>query len=364
MTQKKQAIQPNHFVVIMAGGTGTRFWPYSRKSRPKQFLDILGTGKSLLRITYERFIPVCNPENIFIVTNQEYADLVEEIIPEIATEQILLEPVKKNTAPCIALASYKIRKKNPDAIITVTPADHMIFQEDKFFKALSVARDGATDQGKLITIGIRPSRPETGYGYIQYIPGKEVLKKVKTFTEKPEAGLAQKFLESGEFVWNAGIFIWHVNAIIDALNHCLPEIGEVFEEIQNEFYTDGEEKAIFNAYSQTKNISIDYGVMEKAPNVYVVLGSFSWSDLGSWNTLHELSEQDTEKNVVKANAILYDTEGCYVQAPMDKLLVVKGLKNYLITENEKVILICPKDDEKAFKDFTIDVKKQKGDEYL
>ena len=281
------------YVVIMAGGIGSRFWPYSRNNHPKQFLDILGVGSSLLQMTYQRFAKICPVENIYIVTNSDYESLVKEQLPEIDDEQLLLEPQRRNTAPCIALSSDKILRKNPDAKIIVSPSDHAIFKDDLFYSSLNDALEAVEDGDKLVTIGIKPHRPETGYGYIQYHTDEQAaIKKVKTFTEKPQLDLAQKFFESGEFVWNSGIFIWHVKAITKAFEEFLPEVSEIFQEGQKHFFTPKETSFIKNAYSQCKNISIDYAIMEKAANVYVVLGNFGWSDLGSWGSLFEMREKD------------------------------------------------------------------------
>src|SRR6186713_3546215 len=254
----------NLFVVLMAGGVGVRFWPYSRNSKPKQFLDVLGTGKTLLQSTIDRFLPVCPVENIYVVTHDEHADLVKEQLPQLGADQILAEPMRKNTAACIAYSSYKIAQKNPDAIIVVTPSDHLILMEEEFQDVIKKAADQAKSQDKLITLGITPSRPETGYGYIQYHTERSFAKKVKTFTEKPELSLAKKFLESGDFVWNSGIFIWGVDAILKAFQEHMAEMSEVFEEIKSRLGTPEEKEAIHSAYVQCKNISIDYGIMEKA----------------------------------------------------------------------------------------------------
>lgn len=355
----------NNFVVIMAGGIGSRFWPYSRNSRPKQFIDVLGTGKSLIQITYERFVSKVPKENVFVVTNDAYAQLVKDQLPDLSDGQILREPLRRNTAPCIAYACYKIAKINPDAVITVTPSDHMIFKEVEFLDTLQGAIDSATnDNDKLLTIGLKPNRPETGYGYIQYLESDGDIKKVKTFTEKPERELAKKFIESGDFVWNSGIFVWSVRAIISAIQKSLPEMADTFSDTVKALNTPNEYDAISSAYSQCNNISIDYGVMEKASNVYVALGDFGWSDLGSWDSLHEISDKEASNNVVNANTLLYDTRDSLIQGPEDKLIVVQGLEGYLVAECDNVLLICKKDDEQKFRDFVADVKVKKGKEYL
>lgn len=356
----------NLYVVLMAGGVGVRFWPYSRNAKPKQFLDVLGTGKSLLQSTYERFLPLCPPENIYVVTHEEHASLVKEQLPVLKDDQVLAEPMRKNTTACIAYASYKIYEKNRDAIIVVSPSDHIILKENEFTEIVKKASDQAKAQDKLITLGVKPTRPETGYGYIQYHTEKSFVKKVKTFTEKPELSLAKKFLESGDFVWNAGIFIWGVQAIIKAIQTYLPEMAEVFEEIKSKFGTPEESDAIRVAYPQCKSISIDYGVMEKAKNVFVCLGDFSWSDLGSWASIHEISEKDANNNVIQANALTYDSRNCIIRGSADRLIVAQGLNGYLVAEFGNVFIVCEKDKEEQFRRFVNDVKagKQNANEFL
>jgi mannose-1-phosphate guanylyltransferase len=346
----------NLYVVLMAGGVGVRFWPYSRNSRPKQFLDVLGTGKTLIQSTLDRFLSVCPIENIYVVTHEEHAALVKAQLPQLSDDQILAEPMRKNTAPCIAYASYKIHQKNKDAVIVVTPSDHLILKENEFIDVIKKAVDQAKAQDKLITLGIKPTRPETGYGYIQYHTEKSFTKKVKTFTEKPELTLAKKFLESGDFVWNAGIFIWGAQAIIDSIQTYMPEMAEVFEEIKPKLGTTDEEDAIAAAYPQCKSISIDYGIMEKAKNVYVCLGDFSWSDLGSWASIHEISDKDNNNNAVAANALTYETRNCIIRGSKDKLIVAQGLNGYLIGEFGNVFIVCEKDKEEQFRRFVNDVK--------
>jgi mannose-1-phosphate guanylyltransferase len=353
------------FVVLMAGGVGTRFWPYSRNSKPKQFLDVLGTGKTLLQSTYDRFAPLCPNENILVVTNDEHAAVTAQQLPQMKPEQILTEPMRKNTAPCIAYASYKIFQKNRNAVIVVSPADHLILNEKEFQDTIEKCYTYAQGQNNLITLGMEPIRPETGYGYIQFIDGSSPLKKVKTFTEKPELSLAKKFIESGDFVWNAGIFIWGVQSILDAFSNYLPEMSEVFEEAAPSFNTAGEKDAIQLAYSQCKNISIDYGIMEKADNVYVALSKFPWSDLGSWNSLHEISERDGSNNDVKADALVYDTRNSIIRGPDGKLIVVQGLNGYLVGVFDNVVIVCEKDKEEMFRKFVADVKaKNNGEKYI
>lgn len=355
----------NLFVVLMAGGVGVRFWPYSRNSKPKQFLDVLGTGRTLLQSTLDRFLPLCPIENIFVVTHEEHAELVRQQLPQLSDDQILAEPMRKNTAPCIAYASYKISQINPDAIIVVSPADHLILKEQEFQEVIKKASDQAKAQDKLITLGITPTRPETGYGYIQYHTEKSFAKKVKTFTEKPELSLAKKFLESGDFVWNSGIFIWGVQAIIKAFQSYVPEMAEVFDEIKTRLGTNEEKDSIMAAYAQCKSISIDYAVMEKAQNVYVCLGNFNWSDLGSWASIHEISSKDSNNNVINANAMTYETRNCIIKGSGDKLIVAQGLNGYLVGEFGNVFIVCEKDKEEQFRRFVNDLKsRQNSSEFI
>lgn len=355
----------NLFVVLMAGGVGTRFWPYSRNARPKQFLDVLGTGKSLLQSTYERFLPLCPRENIFIVTNEEHVEVTREQIPDIMPEQLLAEPMRKNTAPCIAYACHKIAKKNSQAVLVVSPADHLILNEEEFHATIRKSAEYANSQDKLITLGITPTRPETGYGYIQYLPGKNPLKKVKTFTEKPELSLAKKFVESGDFVWNAGIFIWGVQAFFKSFSKDLPEMAEIFDELAPKLYTPEEKTAVETAYAQCKSISIDYGVMEKADNVYVCLSNFAWSDLGSWGSLYDNSQKDANNNVIGAETLIYDTRNSVIKGSPGKLIVAQGLNGYLIGAFDNVVIVCEKDKEELFRRVVNDLKgRPNGSDFL
>ncbi|QJW91926.1 mannose-1-phosphate guanylyltransferase [Spirosoma taeanense] len=355
----------NHtYVIIMAGGVGTRFWPFSRTSYPKQFHDVLGTGRTLLQQTADRFDGICPPENIFIVTSALYKDLCKQQLPQLTDDQILCEPVARNTAPCIAYACYKIAQKDPEANIVVAPADHIILKEEEFKRTIRTALDATKDQDILVTLGIQPSRPDTGYGYIQYIPeAGETIKKVKTFTEKPHLELAQQFVDSGEFVWNAGIFVWNVRAINKAFSEHLSEVAEIFEEGKDAYYTNQEEAFIDKAYSLTKNISIDNGVMEKAGNVYVVLSDFGWSDLGTWKSLYEVSDKNADQNVVDGHVMLYDTKNCIIKTPKDRLVAINGLDGFIVAEYDNVLMICRKEDEQKVKAFVADAKEQ-GAEFV
>ena len=353
------------YIVIMAGGIGSRFWPYSRNRRPKQFLDILGTGRSLLQMTYDRFLEIADPEQFLVVTNQSYKDLVCEQLPDLKDHQVLTEPLRRNTAACIAYASYKIHAVNPDATLIVTPADHLILQEHRFVRTMTSSLEAAQKDNRLITIGIKPNRAETGYGYIQFheSEGSDPAMKVKTFTEKPNLKLARTFLESGDFVWNSGMFVWKVKSLLDAYTEHMPDVAEVFEEGKAHFGAPSEQDFIAKAYTQVRNVSIDYGIMEKSDKVYVILGDFGWSDLGSWQSLHEIREKDGHQNVVEGNALLFDTSNCYIKMDSEKLVVVEGLDNYLINESENVLLICKLDGEKKFRDFVANAKK-KGEDFV
>ncbi|GEO03071.1 mannose-1-phosphate guanylyltransferase [Adhaeribacter aerolatus] len=351
------------FVVIMAGGIGSRFWPFSRTNNPKQFHDVLGVGSSMLQMTVNRFRNICPPENIYVVTNADYRDLVKEQLPHLTQNQILCEPIGRNTAPAIAYASYKISQINPNATLVVAPADHVILKEEAFVQIIQEAVAAAEKEDILLTLGITPSRPDTGYGYIQFIEEGKHLKKVKTFTEKPNLELAQMFLESGDFVWNSGIFIWNVKSILHAFRQYLGEIAEIFEEGLLYLNKPQEEEFINRAYSHCRNISIDYGIMEKADNVFVLLSDFGWSDLGTWNSLYSIGNKDNAGNVIDGDVLLYDTRNCIIKTPQERLVVINGLENFIVAEYDNVLMICPKDEEQRVKDFVADVKSKKGSGY-
>ncbi len=344
------------YVIIMAGGVGTRFWPFSRANFPKQFHDVLGTGKSLLQQTAERFRNICPESNLYVVTSNEYKDLIAGQLPYLTPDQILLEPNRRNTAPCVAYACFKIASRNPNANIVVAPADHIILQESIFQDTIRIALGATRMDNILLTLGIQPNRPDTGYGYIQYVPGKKMVKKVKTFTEKPHYDLAVQFIESGEFVWNAGIFIWNAAAFKEALRKSMPDTCELFEEGNDFYYTDMEASFLNKAYAQCKSVSIDKGIMEKADNVYVILSDFGWSDLGTWKSLYEVSDKDENENVITGRLILHDTKNCIIKTPEEKLVVVNGLEGFIVAEYDNVLLICKKDDEQRVKDFVAEAK--------
>ncbi|MEI8201977.1 MAG: mannose-1-phosphate guanylyltransferase [Bacteroidota bacterium] len=358
----------NNYCIIMAGGVGTRFWPMSRSAHPKQFIDILGTGESLLQQTVNRFHNICPPENIFIVTNEIYYSLVKEQIKGINDNQILLEPARRNTAPCIAYAAYKIHDINPDANIVVAPSDHIILKEDNFTEVILSCLEATKKHKWLLTLGITPSRPDTGYGYIQFDDSdtsEQGINKVKTFTEKPVLEMAQQFLQSGDFLWNAGIFIWSLSSILEALEKQLPEISSLFKEGAGKYNTKSESDFIRETYAVCKSISIDYGVMEKAENVYVKAADFGWSDLGTWRSLYEIREKNIDGNaLVGRNIMLYNTKNCIINMPKEKLVVIEGLEDYIVVENDNILLICKKTDEQLIRQFVNDVTVEKGDKFV
>ncbi|QIX60928.1 mannose-1-phosphate guanylyltransferase [Hymenobacter lutimineralis] len=360
-------MNPHTYLVVMAGGIGSRFWPFSRTQHPKQFHDVLGVGRSMLQLTIDRFRGICPVENILVVTNRDYTSLVQQHLPELAADQILGEPIGRNTAPCIAYASYRIAQRDPNAVIIVTPADHAVFHEDVFQRVIRQAAEAAREHNILITLGIQPSRADTGYGYIQFLDEDASslgpLKKVKTFTEKPNPELAQMFLDSGDFLWNSGLFVWRAEVILHAFHQYLSDIAEVFDEGQDVLGTPQEEEFIAQAYTRCRNISIDYGVMEKADNVYVLPADFGWSDLGTWDSLHRMGHHDAENNVVDGNALLYDTKECVIKTPSERLVVVQGLEGYIVAEYDNVLLICKRTEEQRVKDFVADVKSKKGTGY-
>jgi mannose-1-phosphate guanylyltransferase len=358
----------NYYALIMAGGIGSRFWPKSRTACPKQFLDILGTGKTLIQSTYDRFCKIVPEENIFIVTNDNYKKLVKEQLPNISDNQILGEPVMRNTAPCIAYGCNKIYELNPDASIVVAPSDHLILNEQAFIEAINKSLSTALQHDCLITLGIKPSRPDTGYGYIQFNTTvlEDEFYKVKTFTEKPNAELANTFVQSGEFLWNAGIFVWSARNILKSFEQYLPEMSETFKEGQSRYNTAAESNFIQNAYYQCTNISIDYGIMEKADNVYVLPSDFGWSDLGTWASVYDLADKDYVGNVVipSETVVMYDSSNCMVNVPKEKLVVLQGLHDYIVVDDGNALLICPRDQEQRIKQMVADIKQRYGSNYI
>ncbi len=343
----------------MAGGVGSRFWPFSRAKVPKQFLDILGTGKTLIQQTIDRFDGIIPRENIFVVTNEDYSEIVKSQLKFLKDHQILLEPVGRNTAPCIAYGVSKISTVNQNANIIVCPSDHVILDTQEFQSVINESLKYVSNNDSLLTLGIHPSRPDTGYGYIQFHHDEDTIKKVKTFTEKPDVELAKTFIESGDFLWNSGIFIWNINSIESALEKFLPEVSELFFTDKSKYYTKKEKAFIRSVYSQCRNISIDYGIMEKASNVFVFPSDFGWTDLGTWRSLYETKKKDNDKNVIDGKVLLNDTNNCIIKSDGDKLMVVDGLDNYIVVQHEDVVMICRKEYEQQVKNFVTDIKQNK-----
>ena len=350
----------------MAGGIGSRFWPMSTPECPKQFIDVLGCGRTLLQLTADRFKRICFPENIWVVTSEAYADIVREQLPEIPESNILKEPCRRNTAPCIAYVSWRIKKLNPKANVVVTPSDHIVMDVAEFERVITSGLAFTAETDSILTLGMKPNRPETGYGYIQIAePAGDNFYKVKTFTEKPELELAKVFVESGEFYWNSGLFMWNVNSIIKASESLLPELTSKLAPGKEIYATDGEKAFIEENFPACPNVSIDFGIMEKADNVYVSLGDFGWSDLGTWGSLYDLSDRDQEGNVsLKCHSLLYNSKDNMVVLPKGKLAVIDGLEGYLIAESENVLLICRKDEEHSIRKYVNDAQIQLGDDYI
>jgi len=351
----------------MAGGIGSRFWPKSRVALPKQFLDILNTGKTLIQWTYERFAAFIPEENIYVVTSDEYTDIVQQQLPRIKADNILSEPSRKNTAPCVAYISYKLFQKDPEASLIVAPADHLILDNAAFQDICNKALGFVSQIKAIVTLGITPTHPNTGYGYIQHdsLAVADNIYKVKTFTEKPNLELAETFLASGDFLWNAGIFVWQVKNIIKAFENFQPEMAELFESEKANFNTADEKDAIDRIYPLCTNVSIDYAIMEKANNVYVIPSSFGWSDLGTWNSAYENLEKDYLDNAVAGdNVIIIDSTKCMISAPQEKLLLLQGLDDFIVVDTDDVLLICKKEKEQEIKHFVAEVKRNKGDQYL
>lgn len=356
----------HRYCVIMCGGIGSRFWPYSRAEKPKQFIDFLGTGRSLLQMSYDRILPLVPKDNILILTNCQYAPLVKEQLPDIDDSRILCEPARRNTAPCIAWAAYHILSLDPQASMIVTPSDHLITREHEFEKAITQGFEFVENKPALLTFGIKPTRPETGYGYIQIgTPAGSDILTVKTFTEKPNLELAKVFFESGEFFWNSGIFLWRARTIIDAMRACAPEIASRFDRGADVFGTPGEKEFIGREFAACPGVSIDYAVMEKADNVYVECVSFGWSDLGTWSALYDNSPKNRDGNVTQQCKVLsYNSSGNIFAINTDKLVVVDGLKDYVVADAGDVLLICPLSEEQRIKQMVNETKQLYGDKYL
>jgi len=352
----------NNFAVIMAGGIGSRFWPMSQEQLPKQFLDVLGIGKTLIQMTYERLTKLVPDSQIYVVTNQKYAELVKTQIG-IPDAQILTEPMRKNTAACIAYASHKIYNLNPNANLIVAPSDHLILKEHKFIDIVKVALKKAESEACLVTLGIKPSRTDTGYGYIQFENGRDILmgevRKVKQFTEKPNRELAEIFVKSGDYYWNSGIFIWKAKTIIDSLQKFKPELNTLFTSNGSDYNTKNEQAFINNAFCDCEDISIDFAVLENAKNVHVVLANFGWSDLGTWGSLYTHLEQDVDGNATIGDKVhLFDSEDCIINIPNGKMALLQGLNGYIVVEAHGVLMVVKKDHEQRIKGYLKEIKEK------
>lgn len=349
----------NQYAVIMAGGVGTRFWPVSRVDRPKQFLDILGLGETLLQMTYKRFAQILPEEHIFIVTNESYRDLIKEQLPAISDQQILGEPQAKNTAPCIAYACNKIKAKDANAVVVVAPSDHLILNSEAFQKKVQRGLEFADKNNALVTLGIKPSRPDTGYGYIQFVEEafEREVHPVKTFTEKPNDEIARQFVESGEFLWNAGIFIWSIASILEAFEEFLPDISELFTQGEKVYFTKKEVEYIGQVYPVCPSISIDYGIIEKAANVFVIPADFGWSDLGTWKSLYDVSTKSESNNVTLGSVVeTHQSSGNLVFGAPHKVVILEGVDDLFILDTDDALLICHKDKEQEVKRIVGDLK--------
>jgi mannose-1-phosphate guanylyltransferase len=356
----------NTYIAIMAGGIGSRFWPGSRTSRPKQFLDILGIGKSLIRMTFERFLPLCPKENFLIVTHESYKALVLEHLPELKPEQVLCEPSRNNTAPCVAYTAFRLQAMNPDANFVVAPSDHVIIDEEGFRKKIKKAVDFASKNDALVTLGIEPTRPDTGYGYLQYVKkGDKGIHKLVAFKEKPNEALAKQFVASGEYLWNAGIFIANAASLLRSFQELSPEIFRILEQGKPFYNTPDEQDFINRLYPTTPNISIDYAIAEKATNVFTIPASVGWSDLGTWASLHAEIPKDKDGNVIHGDHVMtYNTTDCLVRAPKDKLLVIKDLHDFIVIDEGDVLIIHPKNKEQEIKQITEDVRRKEGEKFV
>jgi mannose-1-phosphate guanylyltransferase len=348
----------NNYCIIMAGGVGSRFWPMSTPQCPKQFLDVLGIGKSLIQMTYERLLHIAPKENIFVVTNECYAELVQNQLTELTRSQILTEPLRKNTAPCIAYASAKIFAKNPNATLVVAPSDHLILKEENFIQTINIAIDDANSEERLVTLGIKPTRPDTGYGYIEFSDENEVFPgqviEVKHFREKPSKEMAELFLKSGNYYWNSGIFIWKAQSILNALEKFKPELHKLFAGDLSFYNTEKEQENINRCFQECEDISIDFAVMENAKNTDVVLANFDWSDLGTWGSLYSHLEKDFNGNaVIGDNVHIMNSTNCIVNLPNDKLALIEGLDDYIIVESNNMLMILNKNDEQNLKKYMI-----------
>ncbi|NNE27832.1 MAG: mannose-1-phosphate guanylyltransferase [Saprospiraceae bacterium] len=352
---------PNYFIAIMAGGVGSRFWPASREHLPKQFLDILGVGKSLIRMTYERFLPLVPAERILVVTNKIYKDLVLEHIPELPESNVLTEPSRNNTGPCVAYTAFRLQAMNPDACFVIAPSDHVILKETDFLNKIETALDYASREEAIITLGIQPTRPDTGYGYIES-SGETVegtLEKVRSFREKPDLNTAKSYIEAGSYYWNAGIFVWSAKTILSSFKTNAPDIYNILSEDLFQYNTDNEQSYIDRVYPKTPSISVDYAILEKARNVFTLPADIGWSDLGTWNALHAFKDKDEYGSVViGANTMMLNSKDCLIRSDAEKLVVIKDLQSYIVIDEKDVLLIYPKEQEQEIKQLRSNIQNQ------
>ena len=348
----------NNHLVIMAGGVGSRFWPMSTPDYPKQFIDVLGCGRTLIQLTADRFKGICPPENVWVVTSEKYAETVKEQLPEIADDHILREPCRRNTAPCIAYVSWKIKARNPKANMVVTPSDHIVMDVTEFQRVIDAAMKFTADSDAILTLGMKPTRPETGYGYIEAdltIPStsnKEVYR-VYSFKEKPDLETAERYIKKNNFFWNAGIFVWNVSTVVNALRVYQPAISKIFERLLPYYYTEQEQEMINQNFPLCENISVDYAIMEKADEIFVFPSDFGWSDLGTWGSLHGNLPKDAHNNTqIVQNIKLYETRNCVIHTTQEKKVVVQGLDGYIVAEKDDTLLICRLSEEQRIKEFS------------
>lgn len=346
----------NNHLVIMAGGVGSRFWPMSTPEKPKQFIDVLGTGRTLLQLTADRFSGICPPENVWVVTAEKYRDIVKEQLPEISDDHILLEPCMRNTAPCIAYVSWKIKKRYPEANLVVSASDHIVTDVEEFVRVIRKGLEFTGSEDRILTLGMKPTRPETGYGYIKMereALGEGEIRKVEGFKEKPDRMTAEKYLQEGGYTWNSGIFLWSVSTVEKAFRSYQPKMSALFDSLEDYFYTEKEREIIGQKFPDCEKISVDYAIMEHAQNIYVFPADFGWSDLGTWGSLYELSGKDKEGNAIIGERVkMVECRDCIVHLSGEHQIVLQGLEGYIVAEQNGVILICRKEEEQRIKEFS------------
>jgi mannose-1-phosphate guanylyltransferase len=353
----------NNYCLIMAGGIGSRFWPMSTPEKPKQFLDVLGTGRSLIQMTYDRLLAISPASQIYILTNESYSEIVQQQLPDLKSDQILTEPLRKNTAPCIAYAAAKINALNPDATLVISPADHLITRERRFHEIIETAIKTANNGDRLVTLGIQPTRPDTGYGYIEFDPNSGVqageVTPVLNFREKPDLKTAEEFLSKGNFYWNSGIFVWRTKTVLMALKQFQPALYGLFCEDQQQYNSPSEQQFVNDCFQACEDISIDFAIMEHAKNTDVVLADFDWSDLGTWGSLNtHLSKDENGNSAIGKHVHLFHSHNCIVNVSDDKLVLLDGLKDYIVIESENMFMVLKKENEQEIKNYLKDVEKK------